>query len=291
MAKTIAFLGLGNMGCPMAANLVNAGFGVQGFDPSPDACQRATVKGITICGSPAEASRGAQVICSAIPETEDDIEAYLGEAGALSTAMGETVCFDFSTISVAGSQRIVLEAKEKGIRFLDTPMSGSVPHAEAGKLAIMVGGDREALEEHRNVLETIGEKINYFGPNGSGLTMKLVTNLIFAVHLSGIAEGLTLGKKAGLDPEAMVGFLKESVIPKILDYKASPMIAKDYSPIATVNIMRKDLRTILSMAEDQKVPVPLCATSHQAFVGAAALGFEEQDLNAVLEYFEKGAGF
>ena len=121
--------------------------------------------------------------------------------------------------------------------------------------------------------------------------MKLVTNLIFAVHIAGLAEGLTLGKKAGLDPEAMVGFLKESVIPKILDYKASPMIAKDYNPIATVNIMRKDLRTILAMAEGQKVPVPLCATSHQAFVGAAALGYEEQDLNAVLEYFEKGAGF
>ena len=141
------------------------------------------------------------------------------------------------------------------------------------------------------MLETLGEEINYFGPNGSGLVMKLVTNLIFAVHLSAIAEGLTLGKKAGLDPEAMADFLKKSVIPKILDYKASPMVAKDYNPIATVNIMRKDLRTILAMAEDQKVPVPLCATSQQAFVGAAALGFEEKDLIAVLEYFEKGAGF
>ncbi len=290
MAKTVAFIGLGNMGCPMAANLVKAGFEVRGSDPSPAACQRAKEKGLTICGSPAEAARGAHVICSAVPETEHVEEVYLGEEGALGTAMGEAVCFDFSTISVAGSQRIALTAKEKGIRFLDTPMSGSVPHAEAGKLAIIVGGDREAMEEHRDVLEAIGEDINYFGPNGSGLVMKLVTNLIFGVHLSGIAEGLTLGKKAGLDPAAMVGFLKKSAVPKILDYKGSPMAAKEYNPIATVNIMRKDLRTILAMAEDKQVPVPLCATAHQAFVGAAALGFEEKDVIAVLEYFEKGAG-
>jgi 3-hydroxyisobutyrate dehydrogenase-like beta-hydroxyacid dehydrogenase len=291
MAKTVAFLGLGNMGCPMAANLVNAGFKVRGFDLSADACKRAEEKGITQCVSPAEAAKDAHVICSAVPETVNAEEVYLGEQGALSTAMDGAVCFDFSTISVAGSQGIALKAKEKGVLFLDTPMSGSVPHAEAGKLAIMVGGDREALEQHRDVLETVGEEITYFGPNGSGLVMKLVTNLIFAVHLSAIAEGLTLGKKAGLDPEAMADFLKKSVIPKILDYKASPMVAKDYNPIATVNIMRKDLRTILAMAEDNKVPVPLCANAQQAYVGAAALGFEEKDLIAVLEYFEKGAGF
>jgi len=120
--------------------------------------------------------------------------------------------------------------------------------------------------------------------------MKLVTNQIFAIHISAIAEALTLGTKSGLDPEAMVDFLKASVIPKILDYKASPMIAKDYSPTFTVNLMLKDLRMIAAMAEENKVPTPLCTMARQIYMGAAALGHGDLDQNAILEYFETSSG-
>lgn len=290
MAKQIAFLGLGNMGSAMAANLVKAGFGVRGFDPSPKARDRAAQEGLIISDSPAAAVQNAQVVCSSISDTKHVFGAYLGEKGALSAAAPGTVCFDFSTITVEGSQKVAAEAKKKEVSFLDTPVSGSVPHAMAATLVIMAGGEESALKVHKDVLDAVSEGVYYFGSNGAGLTMKLVTNLIFATHLAGIAEGLTLGKKAGLDPEAMANFLKKSAVPKILEYKAGPMVAKDYRPIATLNIMLKDLGIITAMAGKEQVPIPLGCLSQQAYVGAASMGYGEQDLNAVVEYFEKGAG-
>jgi 3-hydroxyisobutyrate dehydrogenase-like beta-hydroxyacid dehydrogenase len=290
MAKQIAFLGVGNMGGPMSANLVKAGFEVRAYDPSSKACERAAKNGITCFDSPAEAASKAQVVCSAVPTVDDAIEAYLGERGAFKTAAKGTVCFDFSTISVEGSQKIAAEAKKKGIRFLDTPVSGSVPHATAGTLSIIAGGDASALKEHDDVLKAIGQHVNHFGPNGSGLRMKFVTNQIFASVMSGLAEGLTVGKKSGLDPNAMVAFLKTSAIPKIVDYKGGPMAVKDYNPTFTVNLMLKDLRLITANAEALKVPIPTASIARQAYMGAAALGYGDKDQCAILEYFEKGAG-
>ena len=290
MPKIVAYLGLGNMGGAMAANLLKNGFEVRGFDPSPAARGRAEEQGIRTFASAAEAASGAQVICSSVPETRHAEEAYLGEKGALAAAPEGAVCFDLSTITADGSQKIAAEAQKRGIRFLDTPVSGSVPQAKAGTLALIAGGDKTALDEHADVLGTIGESVHHFGPNGAGLQMKLVTNHIFAVHISAIAEATTLGAKAGLDPEAMMAFLKASVIPKILDYKGSTMIAKDYTPTFTVNLMPKDLRMITALAEEAKVPAPLCSIARQVYLGAAALGHGDADQNAIVEYFEAGAG-
>jgi len=290
MVKKVAYLGLGNMGGAMASNLAKAGFEVRGYDPSPETRAHAEKAGIEIFTSAAEAASGVEVICSSVPETAHVEAAYLGETGALSSAPEGAVCFDFSTITVEGSQRVAEEAKKRGIRFLDTPVSGSVPHAKAGTLAIIAGGDKAALDAHRDVLDAIGEVVHHFGLNGAGLQMKLVTNQIFAIHISAIAEALTLGTKSGLDPESMVSFLKASIIPKILDYKGSPMIAKDYTPTFTVNLMLKDLRMIAAMAEENKVPTPLCAIARQVYMGAAALGHGDDDQNAIMTYFEASAG-
>ena len=290
MAKVVAFLGLGNMGSGMSENLVNAGFDVRGFDPVPTARKRAAATGLSVFETAAEAARGADVICSSVPEVEHAKAAYLGESGALTTAGEGVVCFDLSTLTVEGSQELAAEAEKRGVRFLDTPVSGSVPHAKAGTLAIMVGGDAAALDAHRDVLESFSASIHYFGPNGAGLQMKLVTNHIFAIHISAIAEALTMGTKGGLNPEQMIEFLKSSVIPKILEYKASPMIAKDYTPTFTVNLMLKDLRIIAAMADGIGAPIPLGTMARQVYMSAAALGHGNADQNAILEFFEKGAG-
>lgn len=290
MAKRVAFLGLGNMGSAIAANLVKAGFEVAGFDPAPSARARAAEAGVEEAASPGEAATGADVICSSVPETDNALEAYLGEKGALDAAPEGCVCFDFSTISVEGSRHIAAEAEKRGIRFLDTPVSGSVPHAKSATLAIMAGGDPKALEEHKDLLAAVGSTVHHFGENGAGLQMKLVTNHIFSIHISALAEGLTLGAKSGLDPEQMVAFLKASAVPKIVEYKAGPMIAKDYTPTFTVNLMLKDLRMIAAFGEAEKVPLPLSALARQVYMGAAALGHGNRDQNAIVEYFERGAG-
>ena len=290
MAKTVAFLGLGNMGSGMSENLAKAGFIVRGFDPVPAARERAAAAGLRVFETAAEAASGAEVVCSSVPEVAHARRAYLGEAGALASAPEGAVCFDLSTLTVEGSRDLAEEARKRGARFLYTPVSGSVPHARAGTLAIMAGGDEAALEAHRDVLEAFSASIHYFGANGAGLQMKLVTNHIFAAHICAIAEALTLGTKGGLDPERMVEFLKASVIPKILEYKASPMIAKDYAPTFTVNLMLKDLRIIAAMADGLDAPIPLGAAARQVYMSAAALGHGEADQNAIIEFFEKSAG-
>ena len=290
MPKKIAFLGLGSMGGAMAENLIKAGFEVCGYDPAPAARERAGGAGIALAGSPAEAAAGAEVVCSSVPETEHALDAYLGEKGVLTTADEGTVCFDFSTISVEGSHRIAGEAAGRGVRFLDTPVSGTIPHARAATLAIMAGGDAEALEAHRDVLEALGKSIHHFGENGAGLRMKLVTNHILSVHHAAIAEGLTLGKKTGLEPARMVEFLQNSAVPLLFEYKVPSMIKGDYTPIFTVDLMRKDLRLIASMAGEAKVPISLSALVRQVYMEASALGMGDEDINAIVKVFDQGAG-
>ncbi|MDA1001404.1 MAG: NAD(P)-dependent oxidoreductase [bacterium] len=290
MAKTVAFLGLGTMGGAMAANLAKAGYAVRGHDPFPEAGKRAEENGVTVCASPAEAALGAEVICSSVPETKDVEEAYLGEKGALASAAKGAVCFDFSTITPDGSRAIAAEAKKQGVAFLDTPVSGSAPHAQAGTLAIMVGGEKAAMEKHRDVLEVIGGSVEYFGENGAGLKMKLVANLVFSGHLAVYAEGLSLAKKAGLDGVQVMELLRGSAIPKMLEYKGIPLAKKDYTPTFRTKLMVKDLRMIAAMAEDVKMPIPLSALTRQIYMAAMALGHDDVDQNAIVEFFERGGG-
>ena len=287
MSKKIAFLGLGTMGGAMANNIAKAGYEVNGYDPFKEACQKAEQQGINIFSSPAEACKDVEVILSSVPETDDVSEAYLGEKGALISASEETVCFDLSTITPEGSIKIAQEAKRKGVIFLDTPVSGSAPHAIEGTLAIMVGGDKKGLEKHKDVLEIIGESVHYIGENGAGLKMKLVTNHVFSGHLAVFAEALSLGKKAGLNANTIMEFLKNSVIPKMLTYKGTPLAEKDYTPTFRTNLMLKDLRMITAMAEELKMPIPISAITRQIYMSAAALGHGDSDQNAILEFFEK----
>ena len=195
-----------------------------------------------------------------MPETHDVHETYLGEKGALLTAKEGVVCFDFSTIAPGGSQAIAREAAEKGAIFLDTPVSGSEPSAISAELNVMVGGDEAAMNAHRDVLEAVSETINYFGPNGAGLHMKLVANQIVSVFLSVVSEGLTLGERSGLDPGEMMDYLKNASIPKILAIKGSALASRDYTPYFRVDLMRKDLRLISEMAEARDDADAVCGT-------------------------------
>ena len=287
MEKKIAFLGLGTMGGAMANNIAKAGYEVNGYDPFKEACQKAEQQGINIFSSPAEACKDVEVILSSVPETNDVTEAFLGEKGALISASEGTVCFDLATITPEGSIRISEEAKRRGVIFLDTPVSGSAPHAIEGTLAIMVGGDKKALDKHKDILEVIGESVHHIGDNGAGLKMKLVTNHVFSGHLAVFAEALSLGKKAGLDANTIMEFLKNSVIPKMLTYKGTPLAEKDYTPTFRTNLMLKDLRMITAMAEDLNMPIPISAITRHIYMSAAALGHGDSDQNAILEFFDK----
>ncbi|MEK6708954.1 MAG: NAD(P)-binding domain-containing protein, partial [Nitrospinota bacterium] len=152
MKKTVAFLGLGTMGGAMSKNLLKAGFAVRGYDPSPAAAEAARKNGVEILASAAEAVTGVEVICSVVPGPDDVRALYLGEKGVLAAAAKGAVCFDFSTITPEASCQVAEAAAKIGVIFLDTPVSGTAPKAISAELTLMAGGDKAALEKHKDVL-------------------------------------------------------------------------------------------------------------------------------------------
>ena len=289
--KRIAFLGLGRMGGLMTKHLVDAGFVVTGYDPVPKAVATAKKNGAKTARTIAAAVKGADAVCSSLPSPAVVKSVYLGPKGVVETAQRGAVCFELSTSTVRLAKEIAEAAKQKGIAFLDAPVSGSIPHLERREVAAIVGGDETALKKHREVLDAFSKSITYMGKSGNGLIMKLVTNHILNIQHAGMAEGLAFGMKAGLAAPKMMKFLQGSVIPSLIHYKGTTMAARNYSNvIADVGISFKDLGISIHEANDLGVPVPLGAAARQQYTSAMALGLEHADFNAVFESFLNATG-
>ncbi|MFQ6110568.1 MAG: NAD(P)-dependent oxidoreductase [Nitrospinota bacterium] len=290
MKKRIGFVGLGRMGGPMAKNLVEEGFPVVGFDVSPECLERAVKAGAEAASSLKDLASKADVVYSMLPDSQTVREVYCGEGGVLSTLKKGGVIIDGSTIDPSVSQEVAAIARQKGVEMLDAPVSGSVMHAEGRQLIIMVGGEKKVMEDNMDIFQSVGSSVFHMGPNGHGLYMKLVTNHMFAIMMSGMAEGLAMGRKAGLDPQYMVDILKRGAVPKILEYKGGPMVQKNYVSTFPVDMMRKDLRLITAMGEELKTPLPMANLARQIFISASAAGFGDKDQGAIIEVYEKLQG-
>ncbi len=291
MAKKVAFLGLGKMGGLMTKHLVEAGYNVIGYDPAAKAMTAAKKTGAKTAKSPAAAVKGADVVCSSLPTPAIVRDVYLGSGGALEAIRRGAVVFELSTSSVDLAREIAAAAKKKGVAFLDVPVSGSIPRLQKKQVSAIVGGDRQALKKHQDILEAFSKSVTYMGPSGKGLIMKLVTNHILGIHHAGIAEGLAFGMKAGLKAKKMVEFLQESAVPQLLYYKGPTMAARDYSEvIADVELSKKDLGLSVEEANDLGAPVPLGVAARQQYVAAKALGLGRADFNAVFEAYLNAAG-
>ncbi len=272
----IGFVGLGRMGLPMARNLVAAGHDVVGVDESPAAVAAARRAGVD-AGSSLDAVAGAEFICSSLPDTPQVEAVYAGTLfGCLAAG---TVCADLSTIAVDGSRRLAAAAAERGIAFMDAPVSGTVPHAESATLAIMVGGDIEALNRIRPVLERLSSSLHHMGPNGAGLVMKLITNRLLSACTAAIAEAVLSMEANDLDPDEGLAFLGASAVPKLIEYKGPALRARDYTPAFTVDLMRKDL----GHARELAGPDRIAQLIHRIFDEAADGGYGDADIAAIIE--------
>lgn len=196
----VAFLGLGNMGVPMSANLVNAGYPVRGFDPVPEAREAAADKGVTIMGGGAEAVMGADVVITMLPNGALVKECY---AEVMPAATEGTLFVDSSTISVDDARLVHTYAADRGFNQLDAPVSGGVKGAVAGTLAFMVGGESKALETARPVLEAMAGKITHCGASGAGQAAKLCNNMLLAVQQIAVGEAFVLAEKLGLSAQSL----------------------------------------------------------------------------------------
>ncbi len=276
----VGFVGLGRMGMSMAGRLSDAGHQVVGVDTSPIAAQRAIERGIEVVDD--VYGMRARVVFSSLPDTAAMEEVYLGglfdrlEAGAL--------FMDLSTVDVAATRRIAQAAASHGHRFLDCPVSGTSIHARDGELAIMVGGEAAVVEEARPYLEVLGRSVHHMGPNGAGLEMKLITNRLLTAHLVAIAEAIVEMREAGLDPPQGVEMLARGAVPRLLDYKAAPMIVRDHTPMFTVDLMVKDL----DLAQRRRPAGPVCGEAEATMRRAQAEGWGESDISAVIEIVGEG---
>jgi len=197
---TIAFLGLGNMGAPMAANLVNAGYTVRGFDPMPAAKQAATGKGVAVADSGAAAVQDADVVITMLPNG-DLVKSCYDEI--LPAAPAGALFVDSSTISVDDARSVHRQAAEKGFAQLDAPVSGGVKGAVAGTLAFMVGGEAKAVERAKPVLDPMAGKVIHCGASGAGQAAKLCNNMVLAVQQIAVAEAFVLAEKLGLSAQSL----------------------------------------------------------------------------------------
>lgn len=203
MGSRIAFIGLGNMGGPMAANLVRAGHAVSGFDLIPAAIERARSNGISIASSAAEAARGADVVITMLPAGRHVLATYGGPDGLLAAVEPGALFLECSTIAVDDAREVHLKVEAAGHRGLDAPVSGGVPGAEAGTLTFMVGGNDSDFAEAQPIFEAMGKRIVHCGGPGAGQAAKVCNNMILGVSMIAVSEAFVLGERLGLSNQAL----------------------------------------------------------------------------------------
>ena len=280
---TVAFVGLGIMGAPMAGHLVDAGFDVIGVNRSPEKVQELVERGGRGADTIADAAREADVVAVMVPDSPDVQEVLAGDSGVFETAKPGTLVIDFSSIRPDVTADLAAQAKEKGLRILDAPVSGGQAGAEAGSLSIMVGGEEADFDAARPVLDAVGKTIVHVGPNGSGQTVKAANQLIVAGNIQLLAEAVAFLEAYGVDTKAALTVLGGGLAgSKVLDQKGENMLARSFQPGFRIELHDKDLGIVTSAAREAGVVIPLGAVVAQLMAAAKANGDGGLDHSALL---------
>jgi 2-hydroxy-3-oxopropionate reductase len=288
---TVAVIGLGIMGGPMAANLLKAGYDVIGCNRSSEKVEQLVAQGGRGAADVAEAVRDADVVLTMLPDSPDVEAVVLGEGGVLGSARPGTLLVDASTIRPDVSVRLAEAARERGIRAVDAPVSGGEAGAIEGSLSIMVGGDSDDVAAARPVLEAVGSTIVHVGPAGAGQTVKAANQLIVAGTIELVAEALVFLEAHGVDTEAAVQVLAGGLAGnRILDRKAAGMIAREFRPGFRVDLHHKDLGIVTSAAREAGVAIPVGALVAQLMGALRAEGHGSLDHSALLLLVEQLSG-
>ncbi len=278
----VAFLGLGTMGAAMASNLARAGFRVTGWNRTPDRATELTELGVTITASTAAAVADADVVVICVSDTPDVDAVLFGSGGVVDGAREGLLVIDCSTIAPSGSWDFAARLRERGIAMIDAPVSGGSEGAVKATLTIFVGGAAEDVERARPVLAAMGKTITHVGPIGAGQAVKAVNQVILAGAYLGVAEGIALAIKAGLDVEQVVGALGGGAAQSwVLENRSGRMIDNDYPLGFKVALHRKDLGIALDLAHQLGAVLPVSALAAQLESGLIAAGHGDDDMSAL----------
>lgn len=287
-----AFLGLGNMGGPMAANIAKAGHDLAVWNRTPGAMDPVVAAGARGTTSVHEAVQDAAVIgvCVSTPDVVRSL--ILGEDGVLRSAERGAVIVDFSTIDPATSRAVAQACAEAGVAYLDAPVSGGVVGATASTLTVVIGGEAAAVERAQPVLQVVGQKIVHVGPSGAGSTIKLINQLLVGVNLATICEAFVLGQRAEIDPQVLYDVLSTSAGDSAALRRAIPdfILKRQFEPGFAVQLLCKDLDLALSLGRDTHTALPITAIARQLYEEARALGFAEKDMTAAVLPLEQRYG-
>ncbi|MEN3370724.1 MAG: hypothetical protein V7609_2867 [Verrucomicrobiota bacterium] len=291
MIKAISYLGLGTMGGGMASNLLKAGYKLTVWNRSVEKCEPFAKEGARVANTPADAVRDAELVIYSLSNDQAVEEVVFGAAGILTGIKEGQIAMDMSTVLPAISLREQEAYTKRGVDFLDAPVFGSKNEAANAELWIMAAGNKAIFEKVKPVLERLGQTVHYFGKNGNATAMKLVGNLIVALEMEALAEGLVLAQKAGLDLNMVMEVLK------VADFR-SPLIAsngqnilrRDFSPSFALKLMLKDAGLIEKFAESLKSPIPALRVAQKNLESGVALGFGRENASALIKALEKEAG-
>lgn len=293
----IAFFGTGNMGGPMAQNLLKAGFAVTVFDLNPALTAPLAEAGAKVAATPAEAVEGVDCVISMLPHDGAVRGLYLGDDGLLNSLPKGTLVIDCSTVSAECASQLSKEAHARGLPMIDAPVSGGVAGAQAATLSFLCGGSDDDLERARPMLAAMGKNILHAGPAGAGAVAKICNNMLLAIHMIGTCEALQLGVDNGLDPKVLSDILLKSSgrnwslelynpYPGVMENVPA---SREYSGGFQVALMHKDLGLAMEAAMKSKSTTPLGAMARQLYNLHIAQGKAKLDFSSVIQLFQHEA--
>lgn len=280
----VAMLGLGTMGGGMAGRLLAAGFETTVWNRTAARAQPLLEAGARLAGSPRLAASRADIVIAMVADDEASRSVWLGDEGALAGTSGGTIAIESSTVSPAWIEELARAAAGRGCEFLDAPVTGTRPHAAAGQLRFLVGGDPQVFARAQPVFAAMGRDAIHLGGIGSGARLKLVNNFLCGVHAASFAEALAVIERSGLDRAQAIRVLMEGAPGSgMVKVMAERMTARDYAPNFALALMKKDLAYARTEAAHQRVDLTTAAAAERLFDRAIEAGKGGLDLSAVIE--------
>jgi 3-hydroxyisobutyrate dehydrogenase-like beta-hydroxyacid dehydrogenase len=291
MIKKISYLGLGTMGSGMVSNLLKAGYQLTVWNRSAEKCKPFARKGARIADTPADAVRDVDLVMYMLSNDQAVEEVVFGGKGILRGIKEGQIAIDMSTVLPATSLREAEAYAKRGVDFIDAPVFGSKQESAEAKLWIMAAGNKAIFEKVKPILTKLGQTVHYFGKNGNATAMKLVGNLIVALELEALAEGLVLAQKAGLDLNTVMEVVKVADFRSpLLVSNGQNILKRDFSTSFALKLMLKDAGLIEKFGESLESPVPALRVVGKNLKSAVGLGFGTENASALIKALEKEAG-
>ena len=286
--KQIGLIGLGLMGRPMGMNLIKANYALTVWNRTASRADELVAAGAKLAKAPEEVAAACDFLLTMVSDPPALEEVLWGNRGAIGSLKRGSIYVDSSTVSPGLARRIATACSERGVGFLDAPVTGGDWGAKKGELVFMIGGDGETLRAAEPVLRVMGKKLFHLGPNGAGQTIKLAMNLILALQVDALAEALALTTRAGIPGEKLVEVMQSSMARSgVLDVKAPNFLKGEYLPSFPLRLMHKDLGLALDLGNQLGIALPATAAAREIYSAVKGAAKEDLDYSAVMKFWKR----